>query len=262
MPYCINCGKFLQEGEVCNCTANAQGAPMQQPNNAAPQGGQPYNGGMQPPPYPYNGQPYPNQPYPNQPNPVPTFNQQLANPPKKSYAWILAIIIPLASVFVLILMAILVPSMLGYTKRSKQSSFNSKANILCKAANTAIVELDEKTKGGINVKGRYIISSDKSKNSGVPFDTGEFYAGLERYFSDVKDYDYFIVFSDGCAEYTALSESWTKKSYVGTYPGGTARNITKYNPDGIGGSAGEKASLYDLYKDALYKLSTYVDKER
>lgn len=261
MPYCINCGRFLQEGEVCNCTANAQGAPMQQPNSAAPQGGQPYNGGMQPPPYPYNRQPYPNQPYP-QGYPAPYFGQQLAQPPKKSNAWILAIIIPLACVFLLILTAIFVPAMLGYTKRSKQSSLHSKANTLCKAANTVMIELDEKTNGGINVKGRYIICSDKGKNSGVPFDTGEFYKGLEKYFSDVKDYDYFIVINDGCAEYTALSESWTKKSYVGTYPGGTARNITKYNPGGIGGSAGEKASLYDLYKDALYKLATYVDKER
>ena len=251
MPYCRNCGRFLQEGETCNCAAPAQEAPVQQPNNyAAPQNGQPYNGGMQPPPYPYNGQIYP------QGYPAPTFGQQLAQPPKKSNAWILAIIIPLACVFVLILTAILVPAMLGYTKRSKQSSAFSRANSLSKGANSALTELDEK---GQNVRGYFIISSDKSKNKAVPFDEGEFKEKLEEYFDEAKDYDYFIVCCNGVAEYAAVSDSWSKKSeYIGTYPGGVSAGIRKYSPDGSTQEVGEKTSLYELYRYAT--RSSYEEK--
>lgn len=258
MPYCINCGRFLQEGEVCNCTANAQGAPVQQPNSAAPQGGQPYNGGMQPPPYPYNGQPYPNQPYPNQPYPVPTFNQQLANPPKKSNAWILAIVIPLgiaALLIIAILAAILVPSMLGYTKKSKQSSMNSNASTLFKAGNTALIELDEEKK---DIKGYYIISSDNSRNQAVPFDVEKFREKTANYFDKIGEYEYFMVCRDGAVEYTAIAKSWGDKSdYIGTYPPSNIDGIRLYRVDSSGYTYGSssfskdtKMSLSDLYKDA------------
>lgn len=253
MPYCRNCGRPLQDGEICGCTQSAQGAPVQQPNNyAAPQNGQPYNGGMQPPPYPNNGQPYPKQPYPNQPYPqgypVPSFGQQMAQPPKKSNAWILAIIIPLACVIVLVLAAILVPAMLGYTKRSKQSSAFSKANTLRKAAVSSLVDLDEK---GQDVKGYYIISSDKSKNRSVSIDLDEFNKKVEDYFPEVKDYEYFIVCCNGDVEYAAISDSWSKKSdYIGTFPGGVSAGIRKYSPDGSTQTVDGKTSLDDLYQYA------------
>ena len=256
MPYCRNCGKFLQDGEVCSCTPPAQEAPASQPNNyAAPQNGQPYNGGMQPPPYPnqlYPNQPYPNQPYPNQPYPqgypAPSFGQQLAQPPKKSNAWIWAIIIPLACVFALVLTAIFVPAMLGYTKRSKQATAFSRANSLSKAANSALTELDEK---GRDVKGYFIISSDNSKNKSVPFDVGEFNEKLEDFFPESKDYDYFIVCCNGVVEYTAISDSWSKRSdYIGTYPGGVSIGAKKYSPDGSTQTVDGKTSLYDLYQYA------------
>ena len=45
-----------------------------------------------------------------------------------------------------VLAAILVPSMLGYVKKSKVSSANSAANSVQKAINTALIELDEEGK--------------------------------------------------------------------------------------------------------------------
>lgn len=259
MPYCSNCGKLLQEGEVCSCTASAQGAPMQQPNNNAPQGGQYNNGGMQPPPppYPYNGQPYPNQPYP-QGYPAPYFGQQLAQPPKKSNAWILAIVIPLGIVALLIiaiLAAILVPSMLGYTKKSKQSSMNSNASTLFKVGNTALIELDEEKK---DIKGYYIISSDNSRNQAVPFDVEKFREKTANYFNKIGEYEYFMVCRDGAVEYTAIAKSWGDKSdYIGTYPPSNIDGIRLYRVDSSGYTHGSssfskdtKMSLSDLYKDA------------
>ena len=44
-----------------------------------------------------------------------------------------------------VLAAILVPSMLGYVKKSKVSSANSAANTLQKAINTTLIEVDEET---------------------------------------------------------------------------------------------------------------------
>ena len=153
-------------------------------------------------------------------------------------------------------MAILVPSMLGYTKRSKQSSAFSRANRLYKSANSALTEPDEK---GQNVRGYFIISSDKSKNKAVPFDEGEFKEKLEEYFDEAKDYDYFIVCCNGVAEYAAVSDSWSKRSdYIGTYPGGVSAGIRKYSPDGSTQEVGEKTSLYELYRYAT--RSSYEEK--
>ncbi|MBP5580333.1 MAG: hypothetical protein J6X85_00815 [Ruminococcus sp.] len=261
MAYCRNCGKLLEDGEICSCTAPAQEIPAaNMNNNAAPQNGQPYNGGIQPPPpqYPNNGQPYPNQPYPNQPYPqgypAPQFGQQMAQPPKKSYAWVLAIILPIAGVVLLLMMAILVPAMLGYTKKSKLSSVNSDASIFFRAANTAMVELDEE---GKKVKGYYIISSDDIKNQAVPFDTGEFREKLMRYFDKIGNYEYFIICRNGCAEYAAIAPSWdNKKDYIGTYPPSRVNEITLYSADGSSSSSDDKMNLNDLYKDAYRKYTS------
>lgn len=251
MPYCTNCGRSLQDGETCGCTASPE--PAAQPDNsAAPQNVQPYNGGMQPPPYSYNGQPYPNQPYP-QGWPAPSFEQQLANPPKKSNAWVFAIVIPIIGAVLLLLTAILVPAMLGYTKRSKQASMFSKATTLYKASNTVMVELDEE---GKDVKGYYIISSDKSRNSYIPFDVGEYYDKLKNYMDDVCEYEYFIVCRDGIVEYAAISENWnTATDHIGTYPGGVSIGMKKYSGDGRGETADKKTSLSDLFLYAVNKFS-------
>ena len=271
MPYCTNCGRQLNDGEICSCTAPAAeqpaapvsdvqqtAPPAQQPYSGypAPQNGQPYNNGnIQPPPYPNNG----GQPFPPPPSgymqgyPQPYYGQPM--PPKKeSKAWILAIIIPVSAVFLLIiaiLAAIFVPAMLGYTKKSKISSMASKANSLSKAASSALVEMDE---NGEKVNGYFIISSDSSKNVAVACDVGEFKETTEKYFGDLKDYDYFIVCRNGYAEYAAISTSWTnKKDIVGSYPGiNSVDNIAEYNSQGYSKSADRKnKTLRDLYDTAV-----------
>ena len=50
-----------------------------------------------------------------------------------------------------VLAAILVPSMLGYVKKSKVSSANSAASSIQKAINTALIEMDEEYEAGADV---------------------------------------------------------------------------------------------------------------
>ena len=50
-----------------------------------------------------------------------------------------------------VLAAILVPSMLGYVKKSKISSANSAASSHQKAINTALIEIDEETEEGSDI---------------------------------------------------------------------------------------------------------------
>ena len=71
-----------------------------------------------------------------------------------------------------VLAAILVPSMLGYVKKSKVSSANSAANSLQKAINTALVEIDEESQEAgsitaINRSGRSGNVTISGKPSGV-----------------------------------------------------------------------------------------------
>lgn len=60
-----------------------------------------------------------------------------------------------------VLAAILVPSMLGYVKKSKVSSANSAANSLLKAINTSLVEIDEESQDAAS-----IVSIDRTTRSG------------------------------------------------------------------------------------------------
>ena len=59
-----------------------------------------------------------------------------------------------------VLAAILVPTMLGYVRKSKISSANSAASSVYKAINSAITELDEE---GVDVGGLWILTWDGSK---------------------------------------------------------------------------------------------------
>ena len=61
-----------------------------------------------------------------------------------------------------VLAAILVPSMLGYVKKSKVSSANSSASTLQKAINTALIEIDEETQDAGSITS---ITSQKGADS-------------------------------------------------------------------------------------------------
>ena len=244
MPFCTQCGKWLNDGETCTCRTATGGSFSNQ------------NGGSNPPPYgqPYNnGQPVPPPPYPNQPyGQYPYYGQQ--QPPKKSYAWILAIIIPIVCFVLLVLAAILVPSYIGYTKKSKQIKINTDAHSLVKAANTALTEMDG---GGEDIGGIYVITSDPEKNSEMsyPFDLGDFTERLDRYFTPDKNYSYFIIVKNGYTEYAAVSESWYgKKVPVGTFPG-SSLHPRKYSFNGNYADAPDNCDLYTLYIEAFHELN-------
>ncbi len=134
-----------------------------------------------------------------------------------------------------VIIAIIVPSMLGYVKKSKTSSAHATASTAYKAANTALVELDEKD---IDVYGSYIISSDTSKNYNVDFDVDKFYETMDTYFSDIYNTQYFVVCEDGMCVFAAVIDS---TGYVGTY-------------DYDLGIDTEGKDLEELYEEALDKL--------
>ncbi|WP_164168954.1 hypothetical protein [Ruminococcus flavefaciens] len=240
MPFCTQCGRPLAEGETCSCrnnSANITPPPPQSQYNGY--GYQPYQQGYPQAPYGY-GQPYP-------PYGQPPYAQQ-----KKSNGWIVGLAIGIVLLFALIGAAILVPAMLGYTRKAKLANIRSEANVLRKAAETSMIEIDEE---GSNVKGRYIISSDKKDNVAVPFDIDDFNARLDRYFEDTEKYKYFIVVNNGYVEYAALSESWTKKTErIGTWPVGTDDKPREYSKDGHSEFSDKKTNLDTLYWKAYDEI--------
>lgn len=217
MPFCTQCGRPLAEGETCSCrnnSANITPPPPQSQYNGY--GYQPYQQGYPQAPYGY-GQPYP-------PYGQPPYAQQ-----KKNDGWVIALVVGIVLLLALIAAAILVPAMLGYTRKSKLMNIRNDARTLAKSADAALVEMDEK---GADLKGIYIISSDEKDNVAVSFDTGRFYTSLNKYFSDADKYKYFIVIRNGTVEYAAIAESWTKKTeIIGTYPINYNDKVRLYTKD-------------------------------
>ncbi|MDE6539491.1 MAG: hypothetical protein K2K66_04815 [Ruminococcus sp.] len=106
-------------------------------------------------------------------------------------------------------------SMMGYVKKSKQTSINTTASTFMKASNAGITELDEM---GVEFPEKCIICSDSSKNYNVSEEfLSDFEESLESFFSDYKEFDYIIIIDDGCCTYTACTDPEIPK-YVGTYP--------------------------------------------
>lgn len=127
-----------------------------------------------------------------------------------------------------VLAAILVPSMLGYVKKSKISSANSTASSVYKAINSALTELDEE---GIDVGGCYILTYAAGANgaagtwSAKSDVTGSNYAQkVENFFSDINKVDQVQAQMDGgaCVALACASDS----TYTGTYPGGVVTTDT------------------------------------
>ncbi len=111
---------------------------------------------------------------------------------------------------------ILYPSMIGFVKKSKQSSMNSSAHSLSMAASAALTDMDEQ---GLDMDGIFIISSDGSLNYNISssFDMGTFLSYTSEYFNDISELNYFVVISDGVCVYAACENSETPE-YIGTYP--------------------------------------------
>ena len=105
-----------------------------------------------------------------------------------------------------VLAAILVPSMLGYVKKSKIQSANSAASTILKACNSALEELDENdkdTSGLTNVKQG---SEAASQSEVIDY--------MKSYFDDVANANFSINIKNGVAVCCAAKSG----SYYGTSP--------------------------------------------
>lgn len=131
--------------------------------------------------------------------------------------------------------AILIPSMMGYTKKSMQSSINSTARTIYDSASTVLVEMDSE---GITLPDYAVVCSDSNAEYGTTsFDADNFKERMQLYFSDLPNYEYYIVITDGYVEEAGCCEQG-KDNIVGRYPD----LITTDNDE----------SFYDIYSDALY----------
>ena len=146
-----------------------------------------------------------------------------------------------------VLAAILVPSMLGYVKKSKVSSANSAANSLQKAINTALVEVDEESQEAGNITG---ITSAGGTSKEVVFaptsvktSKEDFKKKVDNYMEKAASKKWAASCSGGVCLAVAIEVDGT---YTGTAPGGvvTVDNYTKYS-----GKCG------DALTEALKKVS-------
>ena len=144
-----------------------------------------------------------------------------------------------------VLAAILVPTMLGYVKKSKISSANSSASSVYKAINSALTELDEE---GVDVGGLWILKWDGSKwatdlSSGLSSTAGEgrFDKKVANFFEDIsKMNDGLAAIKGGsCIAVAVASDS----TYTGTYPGGLVTTDTYEAYSGDVGAAIEDAIM-------------------
>lgn len=126
-----------------------------------------------------------------------------------------------------VLAAILVPSMLGYVRKSKISSANTAASNVYKAINSALTELDEE---GIDVSGLYVLTcTDGTWAAQVPKlnDTESmetFNKKVKNFFSDIEKIQKGSAqLAGGACVAVATAQDST---YTGTYPGGVVTNET------------------------------------
>ncbi len=171
-----------------------------------------------------------------------------------------------------VLAAILVPTMLGYVKKSKLSGATSTASSLSKALNTALVELDEEgytlPSGAIKIKaaaagatpteweadtaaiaGSSIGSKPTGAASGTPESGTALMNKVKVYFADVKKVKaaYARVTGGTCDVVSCTTDN----TYIGTVPTGvvTADNYDKYKSEADKGVA-------KFFKDACTRAGS------
>lgn len=109
-----------------------------------------------------------------------------------------------------VLAAILVPSMLGYIRKSKINSANSTAAQVHKAANTALTEIDEEG-GDLPTEPQL----DHAKDAAM---TGDDVMGkIAKYMDDAQKCEFSIHLHMGSCVAAAASQDG---KYYGTYPAG------------------------------------------
>lgn len=151
-----------------------------------------------------------------------------------------------------VLAMILVPTMIGYIRKSKISSADSTASLMYKAVNSALLEFDSES---VDVGGSYIIAWKDDKNewsvTGASddlkteiFDSGKLTKKIKKFFEDVERVRYCeaAVTEGMCLAITVARNS----TYTGTYPTGVVRleNYESYVP-------ADSSALNSALADAL-----------
>ena len=131
-----------------------------------------------------------------------------------------------------VLAAILVPSMLGYVKKSKVSSANSAASSIQKAINTALIEMDEETEDGADVT--YITRTAKADSITVTPNTVSdttLWKKIKHYMDKAKSCAFQASCDGGAVKAVAVA---LDAKYTGTYPSGvvTVDNYASYSGAG------------------------------
>lgn len=159
-----------------------------------------------------------------------------------------------------VLAAILVPTMLGYVRKSKISSINTAASNVYKAINSALTELDEE---GIDVSGLFIVkydgsawSTDDSSSDLLEDNLGEnskFDKKVENFFASISKVKSAKAQLDGgaCVAVAVAQD----KTYTGTYPTGVVTNETYKDYSMTSGEVPD-AALTDACKKAKWTAST------
>ena len=132
-----------------------------------------------------------------------------------------------------VLAAILVPSMLGYVKKSKVSSANSAANSLLKAINTSLVEIDEESQdaAGITAINRAKRSGDATITGTTTASAADVTKKIMNYMEKAGKLAWQSYIEGGVCKAVAVSVDDT---YTGTSPAGvvTVDNYEKYSGTG------------------------------
>ncbi|MBQ9895493.1 MAG: hypothetical protein IJM38_08935 [Ruminococcus sp.] len=140
-------------------------------------------------------------------------------------------------------------SMVGYVKKSKKTTLNAHASSLEKAFASALTDLDVE---GVDLSGKYIISSDDSMNVNAeskPVD--KIKSQTKNYFDDIVKIDYFVVIDNGCPIYAVIKNK-DDDTYIGTYPAYTLpADINDYSKERDENFNHSYEELYQLAKDLL-----------
>lgn len=105
---------------------------------------------------------------------------------------------------------------------------------------------------GVDLSGKYIISSDDSMNVNAenkPVD--KIKSQTKNYFDDIVKIDYFVVIDNGCPIY-AVTMNKDDNAFIGTYPGYTLpADINDYSKERDENFNHSYEELYELAKDLL-----------
>lgn len=116
-----------------------------------------------------------------------------------------------------VLAAILVPSMLGYVKKSKIQSANSTASSVYKAVNSALTELDEQNLT-MPADGTLTISSGSITEDAATFDKTGFTTLIKNYFSSFSKIKTGTIGISGGTCIAIATSTNSTATYIGSYP--------------------------------------------